>query len=77
MGYQSRLSASLPLYLSTSLSLYLRLRIYTDPCYLEFYRDKNLYLNFDLRTPSLSNLRLSLDLRNPEPIEPRPYPRSP
>jgi hypothetical protein len=53
MGYRSRFSPSL------------RLRIYTDPCYLEFYRDKNLYLNFDLRTPSLSNPRLSLDLRTP------------
>ncbi|OCK94117.1 uncharacterized protein K441DRAFT_660370, partial [Cenococcum geophilum 1.58] len=28
------------------------------------YRDKNLHVNLDLCTPSLSNLYLNLDLRN-------------
>ena len=32
---------------------------------LQVYRDKNLHVNLDLRTPSLSNLYLNLDLRTP------------
>ena len=36
---------------------------------LQVYRDKNLHFTLDLRTPSLLSLRLSLDLRNPEPFK--------
>jgi len=48
----------------------LRLSVFVfDNDILQVYRDKNLRLNLDLRTPSLSSLYLNLDLRNFEPFE--------
>jgi len=44
----------------------LRLSVFVfDNDILQVYRDKNLRLNLDLCTPSLSNLYLNLDLRTP------------